>query len=473
MENSKLIQILRTLSSIEIRKFSEFVQSPYFNKNKNVIDLMQILHKQHPKYSAKQASKQNIHKLMFKGKVFDEKDLRYPMSDLTKLLEEFLTIAELNDHVVLKKHFQLKAFNRRNLEKQFPSLMKDAFKEIEKDKFRDTDYYFRKFLLEEDAFEFTFKHFNHAHKNNLQQVVENLDVFYLATKLKYCCEIINNRNTFKFDQDTLMLDEILNFLKKNSYEHIPLISIYHKILLTLIESEDEQHFTDLRDLLTKFSTSFPVEEQHTMFVYALNYCVHRINKGNSGYLRQYFEIFKQLIDREIVFVDGNLTQWDYKNMVTTGLRLKETDWVADFIKLYKNKIREDHRENAYKYNQAHLKFFQKKYDDTIKLLSQVEFTDIYYHLDSKSLLLKTYYEKREIESFFSLVDAFKVYLSRNKLISDYQRTTYRNLVKLTHKMFKAKLIGDKKGEAFLSEIQNTNPLSNVSWLKQKAEELVK
>jgi len=472
MENSKLIQILRTLSSIEVRKFSEFVQSPYFNKNKNVISLMQILHKTHPKYSAKQVSKHNIHKQLFKGKAFDEKNLRYPMSDLTKLLEEFLTVTELNENVVLKKHFQLEAFNKRNLEKQFPSLMKEAFKEIEKDQFRDTNYYFRKFLLEEDAFDFTFKHFNHAHKNNLQQVVENLDVFYLATKLKYCCEIINNKNTFKFDQDTLLLDEILNFLKKNSYEHIPLISIYHKILLTLIESENEHHFNELRDLLTQFSNNFPITEQHTMYVYALNYCVHRINKGNSTYLRQYFEIFKELIDREIVFVDGNLTQWDYKNMVTTGLRLNEIDWVANFIKSNKAKLRDDHRDNAFKYNQAHLKFFQKKYDDTIGLLSQVEFTDIYYHLDSKSLLLKTYYEKREIESFFSLVDAFKVYLSRNKLISEYQRTTYKNLVKLTHKMFKAKLIGDKKGNLFLEEIKKTNPVSNVSWLKQKAEELV-
>ena len=52
------------------------------------------------------------------------------------------------------------------------------------------------------------------------------------------------------------------------------------------------------------------------------------------------------------------------------------------------------------------------------MLLKVEFNDVYYHLDSKSLLMKVYFELDEYDAFSSLVDAFKIYLRRNQTISE-------------------------------------------------------
>ena len=49
MEGSKLIALLRTFDSKELRAFAGFVQSPFFNKQEKVIHLFEYLKKLAPK----------------------------------------------------------------------------------------------------------------------------------------------------------------------------------------------------------------------------------------------------------------------------------------------------------------------------------------------------------------------------------------------------------------------------------------
>lgn len=65
---------------------------------------------------------------------------------------------------------------------------------------------------------------------------------------------------------------------------------------------------------------------------------------------------------------------------------------------------------------------------------KVEFTDVFYQLDSRVLQLKIYFESDDYENLFYHISAFRIFLKRNNSISENQRTIYRNLVR-----FKAKL----------------------------------
>jgi hypothetical protein len=93
-------------------------------------------------------------------------------------------------------------------------------------------------------------------------------------------------------------------------------------------------------------------------------------------------------------------------------------------------------------------------------------------LDSKILLLKTYYELEEVDAFFSLIDSFYVYLRRNDLISNYQKTICLNFVKFVKKLMRIKL-GDKKAaEKLLEEIQETKHVASISWLIKKTSDYI-
>jgi hypothetical protein len=176
-----------------------------------------------------------------------------------------------------------------------------------------------------------------------------------------------------------------------------------------------------------------------------------------------------MLDAGILFREGRLTQWDFKNLVSLGLRLEEFDWIKNFMEQYSDRLAPEHRENVRSFNQANLEFHLGNFDRTLSLLQEVEFTDVYYHLDSKALLLKTYYQTGEWDSLQSLIEAFKVYLKRNRAISEYQRTVYGNLVRFTATLLRYKRGKNVNLQDLAQEIEACREIANIAWLKATVE----
>ena len=65
---------------------------------------------------------------------------------------------------------------------------------------------------------------------------------------------------------------------------------------------------------------------------------------------------------------------------------------------------------------ARVYFFKKEYDKVLELLQQVEYDDVFYLLDAKVALIKTFYELEEIDSLVALLDSFKMLLRRKKIL---------------------------------------------------------
>lgn len=189
-----------------------------------------------------------------------------------------------------------------------------------------------------------------------------------------------------------------------------------------------------------------------------------------------FDIYELLLENKIIFEDEHLSQNDYKNIVSIGLRLEKFDWTKTFIEQYKNDITPEFRQNAYEYNLSSYYYSKHDYKNALKLLQRVEFTDVFYHLGAKSMLLKMYYELEEVEPFYSIIDAFKVYLGRNKQISANQRLSHQNLVKWTKRAFDIRIRGSssknylKAVETLKQKINTGKNIANLQWLQERIEE---
>ena len=202
-----------------------------------------------------------------------------------------------------------------------------------------------------------------------------------------------------------------------------------------------------------------------------NYCIIKINKGDTSYNKELFEFYKIILENRIIFKDGQLTQWDYKNIVTLGLRLGEFDWTEWFMGNYKSSLAAHYRENVWSFNMANFMFHKQDYDRTLELLQEVEFTDVYYHLDSKTLLLKTYYALEEWDSLQSLIDSLKVYLKRNKLVPQYQRTVYGNLFLYSNRLIRYRRGRKMDLDQLAKDIEETREIANINWLRDAVDAL--
>lgn len=471
MHNSKLFHILKTLSIKELKGFEKYLDSPFFNSNETIKLLFSIVERCHPEYNQAQLEREHLFKKLYPKENFDDKKIRYALSDLTKLLEDYLLLLEFKKETILNKHFLLKSYSERNIEKYFLQTLEETTEWQQRSPYRNTDFYYHQYLLEENAYLFTSKKQNRAIDSSLQNMVDNLDLFYIAKSLRYYCEILNRKNILLVDYDLRFLGEIINHLNNRVFDHVPVIIIYYKILQTLINSQDEQHYHDLISLLEKHELHFPKAEIHDMYAFALNYCIKKINSGNIEYMKVLLELYKKLLENGLLFEGERLPQWYYKNIATLAVRLEDFEWAKKFIYDYKSKLASAHQENDFTFALATLNFSMKEYRKTLSLLINVEYTDVFYHLDSKSLLLRTYFELQDWEPMLSLITTFKMYLKRNKLISSNYGQTYLNFINVVNKLAQHKMGKNIDLEELRNGIESTKQIANIVWLQKKVAEL--
>ena len=312
MENSKLVQILKTLTKPELNRMGDMVYSPFFNKNNSVSSLFSAIYDTYPKFKPELLYREILFSNVFGNKKFNSQQLRYIMSDLTKIAEKYLVYKELESLPILENHFLLSAYKVRNLTKHSPSLLEQSNKLLEKYPFKDTLYYYKQYLIEADHYEYIASKRNLAVKENLSSILSSLDSYYIINKLKISAELINHTNVYAGVFESLLMDEIMAYLSGNNFDDTPGIAIYHRILQTLTDPENEKHYFELKDLLSMHTKSFPMEELNDMYIFARNYCAKKINSGETRFLSEIFDLYKTLIQDKIIFVNNYLSQWDYK-----------------------------------------------------------------------------------------------------------------------------------------------------------------
>lgn len=466
MEKSKLIQVLRTFSVSELREFKDFVASPFFNKNQELVLFYSYLKKVAPKFSIKKIKKEIAYKAIFPNKKYDEKHLKYLMSFLLKLAEEFIGLKKYQSRNILLKHNILEACIDRKLDKSYLDIYRKATKELEDHPYRDTSFYFEKHLLAEVGNRYFGKKNIRKFNEGLQETTDNFDHYYLGKKLKLTCEMLNQQKFLSGDYQPHMLEELQNYLQKFPYEDVPIITVYFTILKTLTDEEDVSHFEQLKSHLKTYFNVFEIEEMKQIYIHTINYCIRKIRKKEERFVEEALNLYMNGIETKLLFEGDFLSPWTYNNIIKLGLRLGRYDWTESAIKTYHTALEESFRPNALNYSLADLYYHKRDFNKALLHLREVEFSDIFFALDAKIMLLKVYFEKSEGEALHSLIISFKTYLKRNKLISDTMRNTYLNFIFFITQLDKNQFtpIPDLKTKIIDSEL-----LVDRKWLLEKLE----
>lgn len=440
MNISKTVQILATFSQKELDSFAEFATSPFFNRNKKVLPLLTYFQKIFPNPKEEALNKVVVFKNAYPEKSFDAAYLRKQSSFLYQLLRKFLIQLEQSIPVFEQEFALLKQLEKRNLTAIF-QLQNQALNNLIEKQATDqgSHFFYQRYQLANEADAFFGRQQKRRFDRALQLKIDSFDVYYLIEKLKGSCEMLNRKKIVEGGYQLNFIDAIVDFLdSKNDISQIPIIKIYLQILKTLRDEAEESHFEKLANLLNIHQLDFSKKEAVAMYRYAQNYCIRRINQGNTAYFRKLFELFQTQLIHQINLPNGMLSPDDYKNIVTVGLRLKEFKWVKIFIFDYKKTLQINLRDNVFNYNLATYYYGIQDYDSAIQLLNTVRFTDIFYEISGKIILAKTYFIKEEVEALFYLIDAFKLNLKRNKEVAANYKMSITNFLIQLKKVTKLK-----------------------------------
>lgn len=477
MTDNKLYTVLTHFDKIAQNRLRKYVRSPYFNANETLMALFDIVINHINKISkGSDLTKEGIWQQLFPKETYNDTRFRKLFSDLLKLVEDFLAQEVYDDNKLQKTNNLLEAVSTKKLEKLFSSVMRNSDLAVEKQHYKSADYYYYKYLIEKNYYYLKEEDLKRSEISNVADIISSLDEFYLAEKIKWYASMLSRKSLVAHEYKLLFIDEIIEHIQKYGYEHNPIIAIYFQILLTILEKDEQLHYYKLIDLLDKHNSQFSQKDLYDFYVHGLNYCITKINQGDQKFLEEYHIIYKVMLEKEVIYYASSnqeLSPWTFKNGILAALRLGHYEWAENYIRNYQHRLPEDQRRNAVSFNLANVYFYQKKYDKATQLLNSVEYEDIAYNLDSKSILLAMYYEQDEDEVLMSLLDSFKAYLYRHKDISDNKRIPYMNLMKYVRKLLKLNP-GDKKEIAHIrKEMEEDRKVGIASekWLLEKLVEL--
>jgi len=471
---SKPVTILKTFLPKEFKKLLPIVRIESKDDRPELLLLFEVFKKAHPKFDQPYIEREALFKKVFPDQPYNEKLLRYLLSDFTKILEEYLVDSRLEKNDRQRTSLLLQAYGDRELDKYFVSLLEKEHKKLEKEKVKDINFYLHQFRMSEILSDFEYAKLDRSRADLLAQNMDKLDQFYIASKLRSSCLLQNFRDLHISEYQPVFLNRIVELIDQSELKEILFIRIYRKILLTLLEPEVEEHYHDFVADLDNCDDEFSPEGLNEIYSFAKNYCVKKINNSRPEYLQILFDLYKKMIEREVIFRGGYLPQWDYKNIFTLSCKLGDTAYGEEFLEQYRDRVHPDFRNNAFNFNSASLFFYKKEYDKTLSFLQKVNLSDVMYHIETKTLLMKTYYELQEMIPLFSLFDSFNIYLRRSKAISAERKSRYGYFIKYLKRISRIKLGGTVDPLKVKTQMnEEKQGMIDITWLNSKVDALIR
>jgi len=462
MKKSQLVHILKTFSAKDIRDMRKWLHSPAHNQRQDVIQLFNYFFEDNHLEKEAYLEKPTIFSWIFPKETYNDAKMRQVIFFLLKAIEEFLIYQEVCTDEVNMKIILARVFRQRKLDKLFQKNIKHSEKLLESIDFENIKYLRHNYLIQSEKSTFL-SQINRLDKN-LQNVSNALDISFLSEKLRESCLMLSHQSVYKKELNYGLLDSLLPNVEQEEYLKHPIIATYFYVYKTIIGDENESYFHLLKEKISQYESQFSFMEFRDILLMTINYCIRKMNSGIQSFIREAFELFKLGFEKKILIENNQVTRVTFHNVVSIGLKLKEYEWVENFINQYQQYLEETHRQGFVFYCLARLHYGKKDYDKAMKLLVQeVDYDDIIINLSAKTLLAKMYYEQDEFDVLESLLESMRTYLQRKKVMG-YHKNNYKNIVRFTKKLLKATPYSKNKREKLKLEITEATPLTEKAWL---------
>jgi hypothetical protein len=465
---TKAFQAICLFSAQDRKQLMRFLESPYFCSSPILIKLTEILIKEAEVTTDSRYDRQALWKKLFKQAPLNDTLFRKHCSDLYKLIEEFLSIEQLRSDNKKKQLLTYTAVVQRRLEPLYQSSVNALRQQFSERTYLTSSDYLSGYELERQYTQMMHFDAKPTIRSNAQELSENLDLFYWIEKLKLSYLVLSQNKTQKFDYDIHLFDDLDKIVEKLPLDKHPALAIYYYIYLTRKEAENVDHYFKLKGLIELYVDLLPNDEALSIFDSASNYCVGRLNIEDEPFWKENLDLFKVALGKGIYTKGGHMAELRYNNAIANALRLKEFDWVENFVEEYKVYLAPATRENTYNFAMTRIFFHQKKYDVILDRFAQVEFGDLNYSLIGKSILSTAYYEENLLDLLDTHLDSFKVFLNRHKDIPTDRKLGFSNFIKYMKQLMKLQP-RDKAAKAKLHAeiLENRKNVRNYEWLLEK------
>jgi len=469
MENSQLIESLRTLDKNEIKEFGKFIRSPYFNNRSEVIRFFNYIKKFFPEFKSNELKEEIIFKNVYPDKKYSSVMTRKLISLTLNLLLDFLTIEDFKEN---KNDYNVKMLDmlrKRKLPALFQKRSRITGKNLDISTL-DIYYYEQKLKFTSIQNGYFLNSDESSFVDGLQNELNDLIEFFLTGVILQFIRLSEWSRQLNKKFDLKFYDEILKYMSADDEREVTLYSMYFNMLM-LLNTEDENYFKKLIISRDTLKAKLGKIDDYNVQIVSMQYCHKKVQKGYPEYRKQMFEITKKLLAADLI-PDGFIEPYFFTNIVRNASLLNEFDWLDNFLSEYKHRLNPELSDEITNYSQAMIESAKGNFEKSLMHFSKIKIERSNMKLDMKNLLIIIYYELNFIEELISLIDTNKHFLQRDRSVSDSYRQVSLLLMNFVSELIKIKSSNKKiSTHGLRKEIEKSDYFIFKEWLLKKAEEL--
>lgn len=480
------VNLLNTFSEKELKGLQEVVSCKYFNTDRYIKPLLYSLRKNvlgKPAFTKELQARvysEVFADLSVSQEVLEKKQrshLNVKMSMLTRLAERFLVLENIDDNELQKNELLYDVLLERRQMNLFEKHIKGDNQLLNKQERIDELHHYQRYIIERKRLDYLYQTGKLFVEDNLPQIIHELDIHYLISKLSLYGAALSLRHVSskkQYDWERFKVGATA-LLQYSSYAQHPVVELF-ATCITLLETNDSEAYLKLLALLDKHAESISTYLLKSFYNTANIHCARQISLGNLEYNEKMFDLQKIMHEKNL-FVENNFIEiGQIKNMVTMACRVEAYDWAREILEYYRKFIRRQISGSVYNFNLGVIAFHEKDYEAAHDKFIQVDKIDTIYDINTRVLVLKCLYEK-EREYSDSTMQAFR---SAERFFRDHQSITpkskrgYKNFIQILIALYRTRHNINAKPndiEGIKNKLNDQKVNSDKRWLLQKIEEL--
>lgn len=412
-----------------MKRFRDFVKSPYYNKNKNVIKLNEALIKYYPEFNSPKLTEEHIFTLVFGKEKFDYFKIKNVTSDLYNLAIEFLKIQPQGDSEFYNDYNLLTQLRTRKLFKLHKKMVKAMEDEFEQVKFSDRNFQYKNYqLASESQFVDLFEK-----PTSITGIFKEFNIFYeyvILSLLEYYNLLIHIGKENSSKAELKMLDEIVIYLEKGPVSEHPATLSNQYLILLKIKNKEEYYFI-LKEHYFKHFSEMSSYDAYKTHMHMFGYCADMYNfKGDRRFIKEGYELYKHSFENGRV-TSGELLYPDYVNFIKVFARANDFELARKFREEYKSQLPQDQLENCINFSDAYIAHRQGDLSKALSGLSKVNFPLAILKVQVKILEIQLNFELGYYEETRELIESFRKTLQREAIVSDDYKNPILSFLKNT------------------------------------------
>lgn len=489
MHKTQLISLLKHFSPGDMERFGSYLASPYFGCGENLRNLFAEIREHYPDFTHPDFRREKLfEKAGVLQKDYNDSTARNHTAELYDAALRFLSVEGLLSNEKDLTGAVLKELADRNLNEHFLKRAEEIEWNFENKFGADVSYFINRFRIEAYRLNFLISNDLITKHGGPQEAVCRLNksaaqlVNHFAGELvPLYTNLLALSHSFDIEPDSTLVYKLMERFKmeeleemtENDNPHSFIFRVYAKMLDAYADIHNNEKYFRFKESLAGHADRFSPDENSSLYFLLIGCCIMKITKG-IAFDAELLALYKEMLSngyhknsgRKYIYPDF------YRAVLTHALKMKDYDWLREFVEKYRTEVAPQERNNMYHFGSAYLQFTTGNYEQCLVHVNKITLDHFIFKYDVKNITLRTFFELGYFEEGLTLVSAYKDMLRKDKVLSSRMKWSFKRFAGFTEKIILCRLGKENIEPGYIRyRLAKAEDVAFKEWISEKLEEM--